>query len=221
MEYQEEKKIEALEAIHDDEQESDEQEAEKWPSQSFLKLSNMNEDYFGWLKVEGTGVDLPVVLGEDNEFYLKHDFYKNDSSYGTLFADCLVNQEGNNNLLIYGHNMKNDSMFGTLENFCDEDFFNTYSLACIEQKDGIHYYEIFAALVVSGYEDKEDYLPIRDYLDTQDSENLKSILTTLKERAIQWRDVSFFTDDQFLFLVTCDYTQENGRLLLCARCKDE
>jgi sortase B len=218
VEYQEEKKIKVLKAIHDDD--NDNTESKEESSQSFLELSALNQDYFGWLTVEGTRVSLPVVLGEDNEFYLKHDFYKNDSTYGTLFADCLTNQESEGNLLIYGHNMKNDSMFGSLENFCDEDFFNENSLACVEQEDGKHYYEIFAVLIVSGYEEREDYLPIRDYLDTQNSEYLKEILATLKERAIQWRDSSFFANDKFLFLVTCDYTKENGRLLLCGRCKN-
>jgi sortase B len=218
VEYQEEKKIKVLAAIHNDD---DDTESKEESSQSFLNLSDINEDYFGWLTVEGVGVSLPVVLGEDNEFYLKHDFYKKSNSYGTLFADCLVNQESDSNLLIYGHNMKNDSMFGSLENFCDEEFFNKYRFVSLEQKDGIHYYELFAVLVISGYEDSDDYLPIRDYLDTQDTEYLKEILGTLRERAIQWRNMSFFSDDKFLFLVTCDYTKENGRLLLCGRCQDE
>jgi sortase B len=228
-EYRENKTVAALERIHkadkapaDSSSQTEDASTERtetsaWPSQSYLELSNLNEDYLGWLTVYGTQVDLPVVLGADNEFYLNHDFYGEESSYGTLFADCLTDRSETGNLLIYGHHMKNGSMFGSLTDFTDEDFFRENSVVRWEQADGISYYEIFAVLVIPGYEEAEDYLPIRSYQGVQDGDRQTELLQTLKNRAIWWRDLSFYRSDRFLFLVTCDYTRENGRLLLCGR----
>jgi sortase B len=227
MEYGESKKEEELKAIHDRDRETEEAGSEtemaerSWPSPSFFTLSGRNKDYLGWLKVYGTGIDLPVVLCEDNDYYLNHDFDGEESSYGTLFADCLTDREDSGNLLIYGHHMKNGTMFGSLEKFMDDTFFQENGQVYWEQADGIYPGEVFALLVVPGYEDEADYLPVRDYQGEVSEEEQQEILETLKSRALQWKEVDFQEEDRILFLMTCDYTRKNGRMLLCVRCETE
>ena len=109
-------------------------------------------------------------------------------------------------------------MFGELTSFCEEDFFKKHSLVRWEGKYGVRYYRIFAALVIPGYEDAADYFPIREYLDKPDDGKQSRLLKELRERAFIWRETSFREEERFLFLMTCDYTREDGRLLLCARC---
>ena len=233
QEYREEKKNASLSEIHVDAGAGREHDpvytgsktdgAARQISAAYRELSGLNEDYLGWLKVYGTQIDLPVVLGADNEYYLNHDFYGEESSCGTLFADCLTQQEdetgmADGNLLIYGHHMRNGSMFGELTSFCEEDFFKKHSLVRWEGKYGVRYYRIFAALVIPGYEDAPDYFPIREYLDKPDEGEQSRLLKELRERAFIWRETSFREEERFLFLMTCDYTREDGRLLLCARC---
>lgn len=223
LEYREAGKLAELARIHDGDNSAEAGESEaggelpEGPSEEFLRLAGLNEDYLGWLTVYGTQTDLPVVLGEDNEYYLHHDFYREESSYGTLFADCLTDRVEDGNLLIYGHHMRNGSMFGKLTSFCDREFFQEHSLVRWEAEDGVSYYEIFAVMVVPGYEEAGDYLPVRDYLGEPEPEQQKEILETLKDRASLWRELSFSENDRILFLMTCDYTRYNGRLLVCAK----
>jgi sortase B len=201
----------------DDAETDTEEETSMWPSAAYQALSAINGDYLGWLRVSGTVIDLPVVLGTDNEYYLKHDFYGAEDSYGTLFADCSMQRGASGNLLIYGHHMRNGSMFAALTDFCGEEFFQAHSVITMERADGIHTYEIFAVTVIPGDEEAEDYLPVRDWVGEQEWPDQLEILQTLRERTIWWRNLAFTRTENLLFLLTCDYTRENGRLLLCAR----
>jgi sortase B len=117
--------------------------------------------------------------------------------------------------------MKNGAMFGSLEKFMDDTFFQENGQVCWEQADGIYLGEVFALLVVPGYEDEADYLPVRDYQGEVSEEEQQEILETLKSRALQWKDVDFQEEDCMLFLMTCDYTRKNGRLLICVRYRTE
>jgi sortase B len=183
---------------------------------SYDELAGINGDYLGWLTVEGSGVDLPVVLAADNSYYLNHDFYGKKSSYGTLFADCLTKRDAGGNVLIYGHHMKNGSMFGSLTSYCDREFFENNRLILWETEDGASCYEIFAALVVPGEEADPAYLPVRSYLGQIPSADQENLLGELKARALRWRNLPVSGDNDLLFLMTCDYTKKDGRLLLCA-----
>ena len=82
----------------------------------FEYLKKQNPDIIGWIKVEGTKIEYPVVKTSDNNYYLTHNLYKNKSKSGWIFADYRNKLDSNDkNIIIYGHNMRNDSMFGTLE----------------------------------------------------------------------------------------------------------
>ena len=82
----------------------------------FEYLKKQNSDIIGWIKVEGTKLEYPVVKSSDNNYYLNHNLYKNKSKSGWIFADYRNKLNGTDkNIIIYGHNMRNDSMFGTLE----------------------------------------------------------------------------------------------------------
>jgi sortase B len=167
--------------------------------------------------VGGSVVDLPVVLGTDNEFYMDHDFYGNKDRYGTLFADCLTQCGQEGNLLIYGHHMKNGSMFGSLTSYCSQQFFEDHKQILWEAENGTSLYEVFAVLVVPGDEADPEYLSIRDYIGQISAEEQEALLSDLRSRALIWHKIPVSGEDRLLFLITCDYTRENGRLLLCAK----
>lgn len=180
-------------------------------------LSAVNPDYYGWLTVYGTSVDYPVVLGRDNSYYLTHDFYGAYSASGCLFADALCEPDGAGNILIYGHHMKNGSMFGSLKAVKSASFFDDHGTLLWEQGGRTAYYEIFAVLVVPGYEDAADYFPIQDYLGELEAEKTEQLLSELQARAIIYQDAHVTETDRLMFLITCDYTRSNGRMLLCAK----
>ena len=86
------------------------------------ELIKINEDYKMWIEVPNTNIDYPVVQGKDNDFYLNHDFNKKESSSGAIFVDYKNNIDKDKNIIIYGHNMRNKSMFQNIMKFKDEAF---------------------------------------------------------------------------------------------------
>ncbi|MBS6397417.1 MAG: class B sortase [Clostridiales bacterium] len=216
--YRQEMQVQDLLAIHTaGRTEGEEAAAEEQTEELPRNLSEINRDYLGWLTVYGTDTALPVVLGEDNAYYLDHDFYGKDSSYGCLFADYRTQPEQDGNLLIYGHHMKNGSMFGSLERFKEKEFFREHGLVRWEQGEDSAWYEIFAVLVIPGYEEDEEYFPVDSYINRIDGDKTEELTVGLESRALLWRGVELSESDRFLFLLTCDYTRTDGRLLLCGK----
>src|SRR5699024_4597425 len=91
------------------------------------ELQKQNSDIVGWVEIEGTNISYPVMQGEDNEFYMKHNYLKEENTYGSLFLD--KDYDWNNkssNLLIYGHNMQDGTMFHDLLNYADEQYYKKH-----------------------------------------------------------------------------------------------
>jgi len=109
----------------------------------------INGDVVGWLTIPGTKIDYPFVITDNDSFYLTEDVYKHSSAAGTLFMDCRCARDfSGRNTIIYGHNMKNESMFGDLKLFSDEGFFDTHTYGIIYMKDSTYTLEFFAYLAV-------------------------------------------------------------------------
>ena len=130
-------------------------------NQSIVDLRDeVNPDVVGWLTIPDTRIDYPFALGDDNSYYLGRDMYGNDAVAGTLFMDCRCSADLSDfNTIIYGHNMKNNSMFGDLSHFADTWFFENNRRGTIFLDDGTYTLEIFAYMVVSA-EDKVVYDPM-------------------------------------------------------------
>ena len=116
----------------------------------FDQLKAVNEDIVGWLRIRALDISYPVVQGEDNDYYLHRTFERTDNFAGCLFMNCdneadLTDQ----NTIIYGHNMKNGSMFGKLKNYNDPDVFKKSKYFWIYTPDLIYQYRIFSASVVN------------------------------------------------------------------------
>ncbi len=108
-------------------------------------LDEMNSDTFGWIYIEGTTVNYPVMHSPDEpERYLRRNFYKNYSVSGTPFLDarCL---DSSSNLIIYGHNMKNGTMFSNLISYSDINFAKSHPVCELEYGGSVHKYEIYCA----------------------------------------------------------------------------
>ena len=181
-------------------------------------MLNINRDYAGWLTVYGTPISEPVVLGETNDTYLRTDIYREHSEAGTLFLDETTDLDRDGNLIIYGHKMNDKTMFGCLDVFKDPDFFKDNGMVCWEGKEGKKYYEIFALMVVPGYSTAEDFIDLQGWNNVMTEHATSIMLETVKERASIYRELKFDPAvDRYLFLVTCDYNINDGRMVLVAR----
>lgn len=181
-------------------------------------MLDINSDYKGWLTIYGTQISEPVVQGETNETYLRTNINGEHAEAGTLFLDETTDLAQDGNLIIYGHKMNDGTMFGTLDKFEDEEFFDNNGTVCWESEKGKEYYQIFALLVLPGYSTAPDFIDLQAWNNVLDEEQTADMLNTIADRASIFRGESFNLEkDKYLFLVTCDYSINNGRLVLVGR----
>ena len=175
------------------------------------ELSAINSEYKFWLKVDNTNIDYPVVQSKDNDFYLTHDFNKNPLASGSIFMDYRNNFEEDNIIIVYGHHMRNKTMFGELEKFKNEKFFNGNNLIRVEYKNTTYIYEVFSVYVADL--NNKDYLKV-DFKDKKDKEDY---LNYIKDRSLYNKDRVLTSDDNIITLYTCSYEFENARTIVHAK----
>ena len=167
----------------------------------FNELLKKNPDTVGWIKVEGTKVNYPVVQASDNNYYLSHAFNKTANQGGWIFADYRVNfKDFGKNTIIYGHNMNNKTMFGSIPNMLYNGYLNNSSnyYIKISTPTSNSVWKVFSIYTV----DPQTY-----YLKTNfKSEPYSKFLSTLKSRSIYNFGIDVSENDKILTLSTCDNT---------------
>ena len=175
----------------------------------FKALKEKNSDTIGWLKVNGTNIEYVVVKANDNDYYLSHNFEKQSNSAGWIFADYRNKLDYTDyNTVIYGHNMKNDSMFGTLKNVLSDEWYNNEEnrhIILVTEK-GTFSYEVFSV-----YEEKASDYPIQTGF-LNDNEYL-NFLNTIKDKSITDFNVELFAEKGILTLSTCGNNNKNRVIL--------
>ena len=172
------------------------------------ELSAINSEYKFWLKVDNTNIDYPVVQSKDNDFYLTHDFNKNPLASGSIFMDYRNNFEKDNSIIVYGHNMKNKTMFAQLTKFKDKNFFNENNLIKVEYKNNTYIYEVFS--VYTADLNNEDYLKV----DFKDENDYKKYINYIKDKSLYKKDIELNSNDNLITLYTCSYEFENARTII-------
>ena len=164
----------------------------------FDELKKINTDIKGWIKVEGTDVEMPVVQGNDNLYYLTHSLDKSSNSAGWAFIDCRNKLDGTDkNLIIYGHNRRDRSIFGTLKNIIKPEWYdnenNRYIQFITEGKTYI--YDVFSVYQI----EVEDYYTQTNF----ERINFLEFTNKLKSRSVKNFNVDLTEDDEILTLSTC------------------
>lgn len=173
-------------------------------------LKNQNNDTIGWLQVNGTNINYPVVKTDNNEYYLTHDFNKKYNDGGWIFTDYRNNLIDDKNLIMYGHARLNLTMFGTLKNVIKASWYtNTDNhLVRLSTINSNMSYQVFSTYVIEA----EDYYIKTDF---NSNEDYLSFLNELKSRSVYNYRVSVNENDRILTLSTC-YT-DNKRVVLHAK----
>lgn len=178
-----------------------------------------NSDMVGWIQIEGTNIDYPVMqTPADPNYYLKHDFEKNYTDYGCPFmqADCDASTPSDN-LIIYGHNMKDGSMFADLARYRSKDFWQSHKTVWFDTALGSCAYEIFAVVHTTVQADDADAFPFYWLVDAAAPEDFAGYVSTCKARALYDTGISAEYGDKLLTLSTCDNVADDGRLLVIAK----
>ncbi len=176
------------------------------------EIKRINDDIMGWIRIEGTQINYPVVIGSDNDYYLTHAYNGEYLRSGTIFADYLnlSRPTNNRNLVLYGHNMANGSMFAGVKKFLKEDFFNEHKKIVIYTFDGMYEYEIYAILDTDTY-----VLYNQMYFATH--EEYEEFLHKMKGLSLYESDVELSASDKILTLSTCNNSRSTGRYALIAK----
>lgn len=166
---------------------------------NFEELKSKNFDTVAWLKVENTNIEFPVVKANDNSYYLTHNFNKELNSAGWIFADYKNKFNGKDkNIVIYGHNMRDNSMFGSLKNVIKEEWYNNennkYIILATENEYSI--YEVFSVYQIK----KEDYYIKTDF---NSDKEFEEFLQKVKERSIKDFNIDISKENSILTLSTC------------------
>ena len=167
---------------------------------NFNELLNKNSDTVGWIKIDGTKVNYPVVQSSDNDYYLGHAFNKSNNIGGWIFADYRVDfEEFGKNTIIYGHNMNNKTMFGSVPDMLKSSYLNNSdNYIKISTPTSNTVWKVFSIYTI----EPEVY-----YLKTNfKTEPYENFLNTIKGRSIHNFGLDVTTDDKVLTLSTCDNT---------------
>ena len=180
-------------------EEKNEDENKEESKVDFNKLKEQNSDAVAWIKVNNTNIEYPVVKGSNNSFYLNHSFDKSNNSAGWIFADYRNKFDNTDkNIVIYGHNMKDNSMFGSLKNILNSDWYdneeNTNITLYTENEKCI--YKVFSIYKI----ESEDYYITTEF---ENDKKFEQFVNTIKKRSIKEFNTDVSKDDNILTLSTC------------------
>lgn len=187
--------------------------------QKIQELQEQNADIKGWIKIEDTQVNYPLLQTDNNDFYLTHNYKKENSVSGSIFINPNSDLKNkNSNVIIYGHQMDNGSMFGDLHKYKEQSFYEEHSKITITTEDTEADYEIvcvFKSRVF--YQDEKDVFRYYQCYEFNNEEEYNEYINNCK--AIQLYDTKQTAKygEQLITLITCEYSQENGRLVVVAK----
>ncbi len=184
-------------------------------SEKYKALKEKNPDFVGWISVDGTNISYPVMQSKGRpDFYLRRNFDGQYSYYGTPYAEEECDVGVSDNTVIYGHNMKNGTMFSALDDYASEEFFQTHRYIDFDTVDEPGRYEIFAVFKLSA--DSSDFA-YHEFIYAQDAAEFEQYVSECRARSLYDTGVTAEFKDKLITLSTCEYTYRNGRLVVVAK----
>lgn len=187
---------------------------------TFETLKAQNKDFKAWLAAPGANISLPVVQTTNNDKYLDTGFNGKWLSGGTAFLDCNNKSAFSDmNTVIYGHNMRDGSMFGSIKNYKKLETFKKNPLIYVYTENENYVYKIYSVFLTSAVKsDDNGYVFAYNFINLSSSENFASFMQEIKLRSYYDTGVDYQEGDKLLTLSTCDRTvMKNGRLVIVAR----
>ena len=193
-------------------------DGEETNSAKFAALRDQNSDFIGWISIEDTKLDFPVMYAPNNkDFYLRHDFNKEYSVYGVPYLDektTLGANDQSENLVIYGHNMKTGTIFGCLTGYKEAGYYQQHPYVQFDTVYGDGTYEVFAAFSIDVAADTS--FVYNQYVD-MDEETYDTYVEEVISRSDVDTGIRPVYGEQLLTLSTCEYSSDNGRYVVVAR----
>ncbi len=186
--------------------------------EKYQSLWQKNNDFSGWLRIEGTNVDYPVMYTpNDPEYYLRRGFNKKYAGSGSLFVGPGSSPDGNH-AIIYGHHMRNGSMFGSLPSYAKASYAKQHPVICYDTLTEIRDYEVLGAFYSKVYNNTDTgVFKYYQYADLSDPQVFDEYIRHVKAESLYDTGLDVQYGDSILTLSTCSYHTKNGRFVVMAR----
>lgn len=197
---------------------TEEEEIELTVLEEYQTLYNKNKKLIGWLKIDDTNIDYPVMQTSNNEYYLDHNYNQEYDKNGSLFldADCDVVHRSTN-LIIYGHHMKSGKMFGNLNKYSSESYYKDHSKIQFDTIYEKGTYEVMYVFRSRIYNEDEVVFKYYQFLNAVSEQEFSSNMQEMKELSMYDTGVTASYGDSLLTLSTCDNSEEDGRFVVVAK----
>ncbi len=188
---------------------------EELSQKDLAPLREVNPDVLGWIWIPDTQVDYPIMDGEDNDYYLEHTWDRQPSLAGSIGLECMNSSDLSDfNTLLYGHRMKNETMFGSLKHYNRMEYYQAHPYVYILDDSGVHRYEVFSAYTAPVDGDTFLYGFLNEA-------HMLSFLEYCKTNSVIDIDVNLTPNDRILTLVTCTGNGYEARWVVHARLEGE
>ena len=183
------------------------------------ELQGQNVDIIGWLEIENTNINYPVLQGTDNSYYMTHNYKKEKKKNGAIFLDANYNWNiPSNNLLIYGHNLGNGMMFQELLKYEKESFYQEHPIIRFTTTEEDAQYEIISVFKSRVYHKSEkNVFRYYFFLNNESEEEYNQFVKNAKNASLYSIDTTANYGDQLITLSTCSYYVEDGRFAVVGR----
>ncbi len=178
---------------------------------------DLNPDVVGWIRIDGTRVNYPVMHTPNSpDYYLKKDFDREYSEWGSIYMreECDI-WEPSDNITLYGHCMRDGSMFADLHEYLEKDFWEGHQLIYFDTLYDYHVYEIFAVFKTSA--DLGEGFRYHMFVDAESEKEFNDFVSECKKLSFYDTGITPTYGDKLISLSTCEYTLDNGRLVVVAR----
>lgn len=184
----------------------------------YITLYNSNKNLIGWIKIDDTIIDYPVMQCSDNTYYLEHNFDQKEDRAGALFLDCNCDVvKGNDNYIIYGHHMTSGKMFASLPKYESESYYKEHPYITFDTIYEEAVYQVMYAFRSKVYTEDQVVFKYYQFIDAYSEEEFNSYMQEMADMAYYDTGVTAVYGDSLLTLSTCDYQENNGRFVVVAK----
>lgn len=186
--------------------------------EEFNSLYAKNKSIIGWIQIEGTKIDYPVMQSKNEEYYLDHNFDQAKDNNGSIFIDseCSI-WPRSQNIIIYGHNMKSGKMFGSLDNYKDKKFCDEHPFIRFDTLYDKGEYRVMFAFNDVVHEETEVAFKYYQFIDANSAQEYSSNMEEMAKKALYDTGIESYYGDSLITLSTCDYSEGAERFVVVAR----
>lgn len=183
------------------------------------ELQKENPELIGWLEIPNTIINYPVLQGKDNSFYVNHNYQKEKKQSGSIFIDADFNFDPRStNMIIYGHNMKNGTMFTSLINYKNKAYYESHPYIRFTTTTTDTSYEIISVFESKVYEETDtNSFKYYNFINAKNNEEYDNFVSNIKKLSIYDTGKTAINGENLITLSTCAYHTKNGRFAVVAK----